>query len=212
MMTVPRSRALLDVPTMAFHVGEVESRTSAEVVLACVERSDDWPEARWVGGACGLLVGLVAALALPWRFSDEALVAAALLGFAAGWRLVRSRPALERRLVPRAALVRRIELSARAAFQKAELHRTRDATALLVYLSIHEHGAALIADRTVRLAMGEEEWAVHRARFEALLASGERIEKELARALQLLGDDLEKALPRAESDIDELPAMLEVSL
>jgi putative membrane protein len=197
---------------MAFHVGEVEARTSAEVVLACVERSDDWPEARWVGGACGLMLGLVAALALPWRLSDEALVVSSFLGFAAGWRLVRARPALERRLVPRADLVRRVELCGRAAFQKAELHRTRDATALLVYLSLHERYAALVADRTVRLALSEEAWAVHRARFEALLSSDGGLEKGLAQALQLLADDLQRALPRAESDVDELPAALEVSL
>ncbi|MFM2151696.1 MAG: hypothetical protein RL199_131 [Pseudomonadota bacterium] len=211
-MPAPRPRVLLDVPTMAFHVGEVEARTSAEVVLACVERSDDWPEARWVGGACGLMLGLVAALALPWRLSDEALVVSSFLGFAAGWRLVRARPALERRLVPRADLVRRVELCGRAAFQKAELHRTRDATALLVYLSLHERYAALVADRTVRLALSEEAWAVHRARFEALLSSDGGLEKGLAQALQLLADDLQRALPRAESDVDELPAALEVSL
>jgi putative membrane protein len=212
-MTESRPRALLDAPTISFHVGEVEARTSAELVVACVERSDDWPEARWTGGACGLMLGLATALAFPWPLSDEALIASALMGFAAGWRLVGSVPALERRLARRADLVRRVELSARAAFQKGELHRTCDATALLVYLSVHERCAALVADRTVRVALSEEEWAVHRARFEALLLSGDgRFEKGLAQALSLLGDDLQRVLPRAESDVDELPSALEVSL
>ncbi|MFM2152502.1 MAG: hypothetical protein RL199_937 [Pseudomonadota bacterium] len=208
----PAPRIHLDAPTMAFHVGEVEARTSAEVVIVCAERSDDHPEARWMGAACGLLAGLLFALALPMRLSDEALVAAALVGFGTGWRLVLARPGLERRLVPRPTLGRRVELSARAAFQKAELHRTRDATALLVYLSLHERAAALVADRTVRLALGEEEWATHRARFEAVLSKPGRLEKGLAEALSLLGDALQKALPRAEHDVDELPATLEVSL
>ncbi len=173
-------RPLLDAPTMAFHVGELESRTSAEVVVACVERSDGWREARWIGGVCGMMAGLAVSLALPWRLSDEALVVFTLAGFAAGWRLARRLPGLERRLVPRSDLARRVELCARAAFQKGELHRTRDATALLVFLSLHERCAALVADRSVRLA--------------------------------LLGDDLERGLPRAASDVDELPATLEVSL
>jgi putative membrane protein len=197
---------------MAFHVGELEARTSAEVVVACVERSDGWREARWVGGACGLPAGLVLALALPWRLSDEALVVFALAGFAAGWRLVRRLPALERRLVPRSDLVRRVDQAARAAFQKGELHRTRDATALLVYLSLHERCAALVADRSVRLALSEEAWATHRARFEALLSAEGRLETGLAQALALLGDDLQRVLPRGAGDVDELPAVLEVSL
>ena len=205
-------RPLLDAPTMAFHVGELEARTSAEVVVACVERCDGWREARWVGGAGGMLCGLAFALALPWRLSDEALVVFALAGFTAGWRLARGVAALERRLVPRSDLVHRVELCARAAFQKGELHRTRDATALLVFLSLHERCAALVADRSVRLALSDEEWAAHRARFEALLSGEGRLETGLAAALALLGDDLERVLPRAASDVDELPAALEVSL
>jgi putative membrane protein len=205
-------RVLLDAPTMSFHVGEVEARTSAEVVIACVERSDAWREARWMAGTLGAFAGLVLALAVPWRLSDEALVVAAFAGFAAAWRVVRHRPALERRLLSRPVVARQVELCARAAFQKGELHRTRDATALLVYLSLHERAAALVADRTVRLAIEASVWEAHRARFEAVLAGGGRLEKGIADALARLGDDLARALPRAEHDVDELPAALEVTL
>lgn len=185
-------------------VRTVEDASSAELVIAVRQRSGSYLH---VSLAVGILTGLAALAVLlfsPWPFGllwifVDPVVAGALAGF------VFSRSPLLSRLFTRRALRRsRTETAARSAFVERRVHSTTGRTGILLYLSLLEREAVLVADLAVealaatsgwRAAVGEIEDAVRRG------GSGAEVAAKVSGLAAVLGP----VLPRSENDVDELP-------
>lgn len=150
---------------------EAELRTSGEIVAYLVSRVDDYDEAAWKGAALGALTaagvaGLVhwaggfwgppAMLWLPLPALAGVLPAAA--GAFAGYLLVKLSPAVERWLIPRDSLERRVRMRAESAFLDEEVFDTRERTGILVFVTQFEHRAVILADSGIHRKVGEGEW------------------------------------------------------
>lgn len=184
-------------------VVDIESRTSAEIVVAVRRAAGRYREADYVGGlAIGLLV-LLGLLYLPPVFPLWTFVPNVALGFAIG-TLLASRSAWWRRhLTPGGVLADHTRAAARATFVDGDYSRLPARTAVLVYVAVLERQVEIVADVGVREATQRAEWWVACRELEASLRPPD-VDRFVA-ALRQLGQPLAAACPRATDDRNELP-------
>jgi putative membrane protein len=184
-------------------ISAIEARSSAELVVSVRARSAAYLHA-------DILVGVVAALgvlafllfspypfALHWFLIDPILVG----GVCA---LAASRlPPVRRALTPRAVQDSRVRAAAGALFLEKGVHHTRERTGILLYVSLLERRALLVADAAVEREVPRREWRAAAAAIDRVVASGGD-GVDVAHALATLGDLLALHLPRAAGDVNEL--------
>ncbi|MBI4582959.1 MAG: hypothetical protein HY717_02900 [Planctomycetes bacterium] len=198
-------------------VREVESKTAAEIVPVVASASGryDRPE-----DMIGLWTALLALSLTWWLFPGipeephgwgEALslwelaayLAAVIVGFLAGVFLGGYIGWLRRLFTPERQMRAEVELRAHALFTDRRIYRTAGATGLMVYLSLFERQAMVIADRAIVEKLGQaavEEWCSLLVR--SLKTSGPM--EALCQAIRTAGESLGAALPRPAGDINEL--------
>lgn len=200
-------------------VAAAESRTDGEVVAVVAARSDKYNDAaaNWalvaVLGWLALLSAVpgiaetMAALVDPWgEPGPHLLFTAALVGAAVVFLIVRlmlRSEDLRLRLVPPAAKGRRVHARALSVFKVAVNGRTRAQTGVLVYLSLAEHRAEIVAESGIHARVSPECWGEAMAALIAGAKEG-RIAEGMAAAVTEVGLVLAEHFPRSEDDSNEL--------
>lgn len=214
-----------DRARVAAAVSAAEGSTSGEIVTVLAARSDDYAD---VALAWAALVALAALLVVAWApdfyiglydritggwaehwapgrvFGAAALIAA--LMFAATWAILLYRP-LRLTLVPAPIRHARVHARALAMFRMGAERRTTGRTGILIYLSLAEHRAEILADEAIAAKVPAEVWGEALAAMLAELKQG-RMADGLVAALERVGAVLAQHLPRAAGDINELPDRL----
>ena len=184
-------------------ISALEARSSAELVVSVRARSAAYLHTH-------ILIGVLAGLgtlafllfsrypfALHWFLVDPVLIGG-LVALAAS-RL----PPIRRALTPAPMREARVRIAASALFFDKGVHHTRERTGILLYVSLLERRALLIADAAVEREVPRREWRAAAAAIDRVVASGGD-GVELARALGPLGDLLARHLPRNAGDVNEL--------
>jgi len=214
-----------DRARVAAAVTAAEASTSGEIVTIFAARSDDYAD---VALAWSALVALAALLALAYApdfylalydritgnwaqhwsagrlFGAAALIAA--IKFGATWLILLWRP-LRTALVPAPLRHTRVHARALAAFRIGAERRTTGRTGILIYLSLAEHRAEILADEAIAARVPAELWGEALAAMLAELKHG-RMADGLIAAIGKVGAVLAEHLPRAAGDINELPDRL----
>jgi putative membrane protein len=180
----------------------IEQGSAAEVVVAVRRRSAPYLHANVAIGVAVAVAGLAAML-----FSDHVFALTSILvdpfvvGGAAG-ALVELLPGIKRALTPRRIRQRAVLRAARATFVERGVHRTRDRSGLLVYISWLEREVALVADAGLERALPAELLGdATRTLIAAIRDGGAAVARELARFAPALAT----AMPRRDDDTNELP-------
>ncbi|HVU02342.1 MAG TPA: hypothetical protein VHE30_11350 [Polyangiaceae bacterium] len=184
-------------------VREVEALSSAEVVVSVRKSSGSYADASLVVGAAGAGAALAFGLFSPWPFSHASLlVDPFLIGAVLAWgsRLV---PSLRRLATSPSERARRVATHARAQFVERGVGNTSGRTGVLVYVSLLERAAFVVADTGVTSAVPAEEWSARVAELDAAARRGKAT--AVARAVTALGPTLARPLPRSDDDVNELP-------
>ena len=206
-------------------VAAAEERSAGEIVTIIADRSDGYADVALVWSA--LAAFLVLAL-LPF-VSEPAL---ALLGtFHGGWNLewqapgifagaavigtvtflvvflLQLWPALRFALVPAVIKTARAEDQAVQLFKVAAERRTHERTGIVIYLSMREHRAEIVADEAITALVPPETWGEAMAAMLGELQQG-RIADGMIAAVERVGVVLAEHFPRAEDDRNELPDRL----
>ncbi len=92
-------------------------------------------------------------------------------------------------------------------FRVGAERRTTGRTGILIYLSLAEHRAEIVADEAIASKVSGEVWGEAMAAMLADLRAG-RIAGGMAAAVTKVGDVLALHMPRAEDDANELPDRL----
>jgi len=185
-------------------VSSIEARSSAELVIAVRARSALYLHSDILVGVLAGLATLAFLLFSPWEFAlhwfliDPVLVGA-LVALAAS-RL----PPIRRALTPRSHREARVRAAAGAVFLEKGVHHTRERTGILLYISLLERRALLLADSGIEREVPRREWRVATAAIDRVVAAGGD-GAEVARALASLADLLALHLPHATGDVNELP-------
>ncbi|GJE28716.1 TPM domain-containing protein [Methylobacterium organophilum] len=182
-------------------IGRAERGTSGEIVVLVSARAGLYRSA-------GLALALLVALAVPWPLIlatdlSAAEIALAQAGFVLAVLALSSAERLRPFLVPRRIRRARAHEAARREFHAHGLTRTRARTGVLIYVSLAERYAEIVADAGVRARVPEETW---RGAVAALLAQAARgdLAAGLVAAVERVGAVLAAELP-GDTAGDEIP-------
>lgn len=206
-------------------VTQAERASDGEIVTVVADRSDKYHDvaAHWAALAalaamalCALfpmaLADLLGRIRSSW--SDEATVAELLtavtiltaLTFLLALLLLRL-PILRMALTPPATRTRRVRARAVDLFRIGAEQRTRGRTGILLYLSLAEHRAEIVADEAIHSKVAPEVWGDAMAALIEHVRAG-RTGEGMAAAVTRIGAVLTEYLPRSVDDTNELPDRL----
>ncbi len=188
-------------------VKAAEMTTSGEIVPMVVDASYEYPRAELIAGvsmalACGLLGS--------WAFGGESIwwfLPIFLVSFLVFFFLVRSCPALKRKLIHPDELTAETREKALVAFLEQGLHETRDKTGILILISLFERRVVVLADSGINAKVPEHTWDEVVAMVLAGLKEGNACEA-LCAAVTRCGELLSENFPRKTDDTDELPNLI----
>jgi putative membrane protein len=183
-------------------VEAAEQRTSAEFVTVLARESDDYVFPSTLAAAA-LTFFLSGPAALFLR--DPVLLFAGQSGVFVVLALLFRLPALRPRFVPLALRRRRAQRHARLLFLDLGLHRTKNRTGVLLFVSLAERYVEIIADTGVQAHLGSNAaWERVVADFVAAVKAG-RPAEGMTGAVEACAAILAEHLPRAPDDENELP-------
>ncbi len=206
-------------------VGEAERNTAGEIVTIIADRSDGYTDVAlaWSIGAAFLVLSLLAFFPHPPLRAYEALhgtwnaewpageifAAASGIGIATFLLalLVQWPDAVRFALVPGRIKTNRAEARALHLFKVGAERRTVGRTGILIYLSMREHRAEIVADAAIADKVEDEVWGDAMAALLAELKHG-RCADGMVAAVARVGTVLAEHFPRRDDDRNELPDRL----
>jgi putative membrane protein len=188
---------------IAEKIGEVEKATAGEIVVHVVPRSSAYGALR-IGYATLLAYLVVQAVAWALPEEDAVFVISGFpLLFGTAWGCLHFR-SLFGRLIP--GSLKQVEVHRRAveAFVENRVHRTRDASGVLILVSALEKRVEILADEGIHQRVGVEGWTKHIDVIVRSFQSG-KIAEGLVEAIGRIGEDLSAHFPPRPDDTNELP-------
>ncbi len=187
-------------------IADAESRTSGEIVPLLVRRSSTVGHVALVSFT--LLLLCVFLSDLPAHLTELGGPYLAWLGaswlLAGGLALGVSRlDAVQRLLTPRSDQMRQVDLRAQIEFYELEMSQTQDRTGILLLVSLMEHRAVVLADRSIAGKLDAKVWQ----ELVDLMIQGVKrgdLAAGMTQAIQRCGELLSPHFPIAADDINEL--------
>lgn len=206
-------------------IAEAEATTSGEIVTVLTDTSDGYSDVAmvWAAGAAFTMMSLFAALPRPfldlwdrlfagwghqWTTGELASMTIGLGLVAFVVMLVLQRwDALRFALVPGPAKTARVHAQAIRQFKVGAERRTTGRTGVLIYLSMREHRAEIIADRSIAEKVPPEVWGEAMGDMLAEIRKG-CIAEGIVAGIRDVGFVLAEQFPRSADDVNELPDRL----
>ncbi len=206
-------------------VHDAELGTAGEIVTITADTSDTYADVAlwWAIGAVVMMLaaltafpdffvrllgtltnGWVSELSLAEAF--ELALALAVLTFALV-RLTLIWTVLRMRLTPRIIKAQRVRARALSYFKVGAEARTSGRTGILIYISLAEHVAEIIADEAIHGKVAPGVWGDAMAHLIAEVREG-RLADGMIAAVRDVGVILAEHFPRADDDVNELPDRL----
>lgn len=183
-------------------VRAAEAKTSGEIVCVLAQTSSDVT-------ALPVLIAAVAALALPWLLvAFTAMTVYRILSLQAAIFIVLfvflSLPRIRVALMPRKARRAVAYRAAMEQFTTRGIARKTDRCGILIFVSLAERYARIIADDGIAVRVPQSEW---QSAIDALIAHmrQDRIADGFIAAIDLCGNELARHFPRAEAHPGQLP-------
>ncbi len=201
-------------------VAAAEVRTDGEIVTVVASRSDSYHDValHWAVlamlGALALLAAFPSvaewgwALVDPWaeRTPTGGLLAVALILATATFllaRLLLAYQPLRLALTPGSTASRRVRRRATELFRVAAERRTKARTGVLLYLSMAEHRAEIVADKAIHSRVAPEVWGEAMAELLSATRDG-RPGEGMTAAVERIGTVLAEHFPQTVGDANEL--------
>lgn len=206
-------------------VAAAEAQSDGEIVTIIARRSDSYHDVGLHWAIAAMLAALACIAAFPaffkslfltlmgpwehdledWRFL-ACILCVMIVKFLAVRYLLTIMP-LRMLLTPKATKARRVRRRAIVLFRAAVEARTRARTGVLIYLSLDEHRAELVADASINAKVEPEVWGDAMAALIAELRAGHPGEG-MAQAVEMVGAVIARHFPRSADDRNELPDRL----
>ncbi|MCJ2179496.1 TPM domain-containing protein [Novosphingobium album (ex Hu et al. 2023)] len=206
-------------------VAQAELQSAGEIVTILADRSDGYTDIQLAWSAAASLLALCALVIAPdfylglydhvladWghEWTPRAIIslaaAVAALKFGAVFLLQLWQP-LKFWLVPPPVKTARVHDRAIRAFRIGAERRTTGRTGVLIYLSMREHRAEIVADEAIATKVDPQVWGDAMAAMLAHVREG-RIAEGMCAAVEKVGAIVAPHFPRADDDMNELPDRL----
>ncbi|MEE4316386.1 TPM domain-containing protein [Erythrobacter dokdonensis] len=206
-------------------VTDAEAQTSGEIVTVLADRSDGYTDVAllWAAGAAFTMMSIFAAFPLPflqlwdrliggwgheWTTGELAsmVIGLGLVTFLVVMLLQQWEP-LKFALVPGPTRTARVHAQAVRQFKVGAQARTTGHTGVLIYLSMREHRAEIIADESIAAKVPAEVWGEAMGDMLAEIRKG-CVAEGLSVGIRDVGFVLAEHFPRGSEDVNELPDRL----
>lgn len=206
-------------------VGEAELGTSGEIVTVLADRSDGYSDVVMVWAAALAFTAMSAFAAFPepflnlwdgltggwsheWTTGELAsmTIGLGLLAFAITWGVLQWDP-LRFFLIPAPVKTARCHAQAIKHFKVGAERRTHGRTGVLIYLSMSEHRAEIVADQPIAEKVEAEVWGEAMVDMLKEIKHG-RVAEGMAAGVRDVGFVLAEHFPRSDEDENELPDRL----
>lgn len=198
-------------------VAQAEASTSCEIVPVVATASGRYDRAEdilglWLASIAAIIVWTLYPRSVeePGDFSTTwfdpglvALVASIVVAFLVGAVLGSQVSWLRRLFTPNDQMKDEVAASARQAFFDRRVHHTSGATGLLIYVSLFEHRAMILADQVVLEKLGQEKLDLLCQHLTEGLHQGAATDA-ICSVIQTAGQQLAEVLPRQEGAANEL--------
>jgi len=190
-------------------VQAAEAKTSGEIVCLVESASYRYPMANVIGATVlALPLSLVFTPLIGgwlWMGTHNMWLFLGLFGlaFAAAYFIVDNTARLKRAFVANKEIEEEVEEAAITSFFRHGLYRTRDASGILIYISVFEHKVWVLADHGINAKVPAGQWDAVVAR----IADGIRNKRPAAaicEAVNTIGTILSAHFPIKSDDTDEL--------
>jgi putative membrane protein len=206
-------------------VASAEEQSAGEIVTIMADTSDTYHDvALWWSAFVAMLA--LAAVGLFWPFYSGLIdritgawqsewhpaqvmglaLFVAVVKFIGMYLILLWRP-LRLALVPGPLKHRRVRTRAVTSFKIGAERRTHGRTGVLIYLSLAERRAEIVADEAIASQVSPEVWGAAMASMIGEIRGG-RAGHGLVLAIEAVGAVLAQHFPRAEDDVNELPDRL----
>jgi putative membrane protein len=205
-------------------IAAAEMRSNGEILAITSERSDSYHDVGLHYAVLVLFLTLASfaiwpplldwtwTLLMGWsappteRELLTLLLAIALAKFLATLFLMKWMP-LRLKLTPAATKSRRVRRRAISLFKAAAERRTIGRTGILIYLSMGEHRAEIVADEAITKVTTPDTWGEAMADLIAEVRAG-RLADGIVAAIEDVGSVLAEHFPRSSDDTNEIPDKL----
>ena len=206
-------------------VARAELRSAGEIVTVVAGRSDGYADVALAWSALvaflalaalaiapGFYMGIYDSLLAGWghEWGPRAIFTLAL-GVAAikfaGTLLLQLWPPLKFLLIPPQVKTMRVHNRAIQAFRIGAERRTTGRTGVLIYLSMHERRAEIVADEAIATRVDPQVWGDAMQAMLSEVREG-RVADGMIAAIDRVGAIVAEHFPRAENDMNELPDRL----
>ncbi|GAA0283022.1 TPM domain-containing protein [Alteraurantiacibacter aestuarii] len=211
--------------TVSSAVAAAEMTTAGEIVTVLAEKSDGYTDVAlvWAAAVAFSVMSLFAMFPQPFlQFYDMLVggwmhqwttgqlasmtIALGLISFLATWAL-QLWPAIQFLMIPGPVKSQRVRNHAVRHFKVGAERRTHGRTGVLIYLSMKEHRAEIVADEPIAEKVPAEVWGEAMADMLAEVSKGCTAEG-IAAGVRDVGKVLAEHFPRGEDDQNELPDRL----
>lgn len=206
-------------------VTAAEAQTSGEIVPVLADRSDGYTDVALLWAVAVSFTAMAFVTAFPEFYTDlvdralglwghvwtpgellTLVTGVGLVKFLGMWAIQLWEP-LKFALVPKPVKLARVRDAAIRHFKVGADRRTHGRTGVLLYLSMREHRAEIVADEAIATQVDAEVWGKAMADMLAEIAKG-HVAEGLAAGIRDVGEVLAEHFPRAENDVNELPDRL----
>jgi len=190
-------------------VRAAEKQTSGEIVPMIVSTSHSYPMAPVVGGVfVALPLGLLSARlfgASLWLGTDNMwlFIAFFIMYFLIAYQAVARVPQLKRCFLSPERADSAVQASAEAAFFREALYETRDASGILLYISVLEQRVWVLGDRGINEKIDQAAWREIVDMVTRGIKHGRRCDA-ICGAIERIGSILQEHFPYRKDDQDEL--------
>jgi putative membrane protein len=191
-------------------VREIESKSSAEVVVTVKPASGSYRAADVIFGAIMALVGLCIYVYAPIEFTDDLAPPSITLLFFAALACSARVPTLRRWFTPKSIRAACTRAAAREAFVDQNIACTRDRTGILIYVSTLEQRAEVVVDIGILRRENDGQPTAAMAHIERVIAEDGNLEA-FEQAVREFGQWLAESLPPRIDDTNELADEVKVS-
>lgn len=190
-------------------VKAAEAKTSGEIVCAIQSTSYHYPMANVLGAST---LALPSALMLTplvggwlWIGTQNMWLFLSLFAplFILYYLLVQNIPGLKKRFISSHEIDEEVEEAAITCFHRHGLYRTKDATGVLIFISVFEHKVWVLADRGINAKIEQDAWENIVQTITGGIKDG-RPAEAICVAVQSVGDLLEAHFPIKPDDQNEL--------
>ncbi|HEU4821435.1 MAG TPA: hypothetical protein VFS87_09785 [Qipengyuania sp.] len=220
---MPMDKSAQDIVTAA--VAVAEANTSGEIVTVLADRSDGYTDVALLWAVAISFTAMALVTAFPdfytglvdrllgrwshvWTAGEllTLVTGIGLLKFLAMWAIQAWQP-FKFALIPGPVKSVRARAAAVRHFKVGAERRTHGRTGVLLYLSMREHRAEIVADEAIAGKVDAEVWGKAMADMLAEIRQG-HVGEGLAAGVRDVGAVLAEHFPRSDDDVNELPDRL----